>query len=97
VSQHERQNFHFFVKHSTETSKRRGLKELNIALGDLLRQSEERAGVPYEEFEKRFQESLLAAREGGPDHDWHQGVAKEIEETIDELNLLENLRAKPLN
>ena len=75
----------------------RGLKELNIVLGDLLRQSEERAGVPYEEFEKRFQESLSTVRESGPAHDWHQGVAKEIEEAIDELNLLENLRAKPLN
>jgi hypothetical protein len=75
----------------------RKLTELNISLGDLLRESEERAGVSYEEFEKRLRASLAAVGGAGPFHDWHRGVAKEIEETIDELHSLEKLVKKPLN
>ncbi len=72
----------------------RGLKELNITLADLLRQSEERAGVPFEEFEKRFQETLATVRESGPAFDWHLGVAKEIEETVEMLSVLEKQRGE---
>lgn len=75
----------------------RKMTELNIALGDLLRQSEERAGVPYEEFEERLQASLENAGVAGPPHDWYQGVAREIEETLDLMNILETQRKETPN
>jgi hypothetical protein len=74
----------------------RKLSVLNVALADRLRLAEERAGVPYEEFEKQFQETLAAVVARGPSHD-PQGISKEIEETIGELIVLRELAKKPLN
>jgi hypothetical protein len=73
----------------------RKLSVLNIALADRVRLAEERAGVPYEEFEKQFRETLVSVDENRP-HD-PQGISKEIEETVEELMELEKLVNKPLN
>jgi hypothetical protein len=74
----------------------RTLQALNIALAESLRLSEERAGVPYEEFESRLQETFEVAIAESPTHD-PQGIAREIEETVEKLVELENLLKKPLN
>lgn len=73
----------------------RKLSVLNIALADRLRLAEERTGVPYEEFEKQFRETLVSVDERRL-HD-PQGISKEIEETVEELTELERLVNKPLN
>jgi hypothetical protein len=71
----------------------RTLKIANIALMELARQEAEKSGTPSEEFETRFLAILSAVEKSGrgrPD------IAKEIEETSDELNLLEQqARANP--
>jgi hypothetical protein len=74
----------------------RKLSVLNIALVDRVRIAEERAGVPYEEFEHQFRESLETISKNGPPHD-PQCISKEIEDTIDELIALRELAKKPLN
>jgi hypothetical protein len=79
-------------KHSDAIRK---LSVLNIALADRLRLAEERAGVPYEEFERQFRETLVSVDARRP-HD-PQGIAKEIEDTVDELIVLRELARKPLN
>jgi hypothetical protein len=75
----------------------RTLKVLNIALVDRLRLVAERTGVSYEEFEREFQESVesVAKNDGAPHNP--QGIAKEIEETVDELIFLRKLAKKRLN
>jgi hypothetical protein len=52
--------------------------------------------MEYEEFYKLVQESLSDASESEPRHH-RPDIAKEIEETMDELNELEELAKKPLN
>jgi hypothetical protein len=79
-------------KHSDAIRK---LSVLNIVLADRLRLAEERAGVPYEEFEKQFRETLVSVDAKRP-HD-PQGIAKEIEDTVDELIVLRELAKKPSN
>jgi hypothetical protein len=79
-------------KHSDAIRK---LSVLNLVLADRLRLAEERAGVPYEEFEKQFRETLVSVDAKRP-HD-PQGIAKEIEDTVDELIVLRELAKKPSN
>jgi hypothetical protein len=76
----------------------RKLSVLNIALVDRLRLVAERTGVSYEEFERQFRESLESVAENGRPQD-PQGIAKEIEDTLDELIALQELAnaKKPLN
>lgn len=74
----------------------RTLKILNVALGDMIRKVAERSGWEYEEFEKLFQESLSSSAASEPQHH-RRDIAKEIEETIDELDTLEELGRKPAN
>ena len=74
----------------------RTLRIMHIALGDTVRKVAENSGMEYEEFEKLFRESLSDAAESEPRHH-RQDIAKEIEETMDELSELEELAKKPLN
>jgi hypothetical protein len=74
----------------------RTLRILHIALADTVRKVAEHSGMEYEEFEKLFQKSLSDTAESEPHHH-RQDIAKEIEETMDELNSLEELAKKPLN
>lgn len=74
----------------------RTLKIMNIALGDVIRKVAERSGLQYEEVERLFQESLSDAAASEPQHH-RQDIAKEIEETMDELNLLEQQAKEPSN
>ena len=74
----------------------RTLKILNLALGDTTRKVAEHLGMKYEQFETLFQESLTDTAESAP-LNLRQNIAKEIEETMDELNALEELAKKPLN
>jgi hypothetical protein len=74
----------------------RTLRIMHIALGDTVRKVAEHSGMEYEEFEKLFQESLSDAAASEPRHH-RQDIAKEIEETMDELSELEELARKPLN
>ena len=66
----------------------RRLKEMHIALADLVRQIEEEKGVLYEEFEKRYLDAVVRAEKSGPHYD-PQGVAKEIEEAVETLAMLQ--------
>jgi hypothetical protein len=84
---------HILQKHANAIRK---LQVANIALMELARREAENSGMPSEEFEKRFLAILSStekARPVGPGQD----IAKEIEETIDELNALEALARKLLN
>jgi hypothetical protein len=74
----------------------RTLKILNVALGDMIRKVAERSGLQFEEVEKLFQDSLSDAAASEPQHH-RQDIAKEIEETMDELNLLEKQAKEPSN
>ena len=74
----------------------RTLKIMHIALADSVRKVAERSGLQYEEFERLFQKSLSDAAASEPQHH-RQDIAKEIEETIDELDTLEELGRKPAN
>jgi hypothetical protein len=66
-----------------------------IALTDLARQEAEKSGMPSEEFGKRLLEILSSTEQARSTQ--AQDIAKEIEETIGELNLLEVLAKKSLN
>jgi|HubBroStandDraft_6_1064221.scaffolds.fasta_scaffold101090_1 hypothetical protein len=81
-------------KHASAIQK---LKFANIALMELARQNAESSGTPYEEFEKRFLAILTSVEESGQKRHPFQNIAKEIEETVDELNALEELAKKPMN
>jgi hypothetical protein len=74
----------------------RTLKIMHVALADTVRKVAERSGLEYEEFEKLFQKSLSDTAKSEP-RQHRQDIAKEIEETIDELNALEAVARKPLN
>lgn len=66
----------------------RTLETLTVALGETLRKVAEEMGMEYEEFHKLFQESLSAAGKSEPPSNY-LNVAKEIEETVELLRLLE--------
>jgi tryptophan 2,3-dioxygenase len=74
----------------------RTLKIMNIALADMIRKVAERSGWEYEEVEKLVQESFSDAAASEPHHH-RQDIAKQIEETIDELSILEEQMRKPSN
>lgn len=62
---------------------------MQIALSDALREVAERSGMKYEEFERLWLESVSRSEKSEPSrHSYRQDIAKEIVETIDELNLL---------
>jgi len=73
----------------------RTLKIMNIALGDTVRKVAERSGIEYKEFERLVQKSLSDTAKSEPGHH-RQDIAKEIEETIDELSALEELASSPV-
>ena len=74
----------------------RTLKLMHVALSDVVRKVAERSGLEYEEFEKLVNESLSDAQKSEPQHR-REDIAREIEETIDELNLLERQTKEPSN
>ena len=72
----------------------RKLQVANMALMDLARRN---SALSSEEFEQQLLETLSSFDESGPAHNWHQSIAKEIEETIDLMNLIENQQKESLN
>jgi dihydroxyacid dehydratase/phosphogluconate dehydratase len=78
-------------KHANAIQK---LKVANIALMELARQEAENSGTPSEEFEKRFLAILSSAEESGPLHNPFQSISKQIEETVETLDLIEKQKGK---